>query len=115
MARYLYQAAYTSASWKTQISDPRDARQRVEPLAVELGGRLEEIYYSFGAFDVVAILEFPDDEAMAAFALAVAAGGAIAKAETTKLLELTAGQAAMRKAAAAAPKYQVPLREYART
>ncbi len=115
MARYLYQAAYTAPSWKTQINDPRDPNQRVEPLAKELGGRIESLYYAFGEHDVVAVLDLPDDEAMAAFALAVAAGGAIVHAKTTKLIEVSAGMSAMRKAGAAASKYVPPLREMART
>ena len=111
MARYLYQAAYTAPSWKTQIDDPRDPTQRVQPLVDELGGRIECLYYSFGEHDIVAIVELPDDEAMAAFALAVAAGGAVHAARTTKLLDVDAGIAAMRRAKSVAAKYAPPLRE----
>ena len=115
MARYLYQAAYTVAAWQAQLDTPRDPAQRVEPLAAELGGRLESIHYCFGEHDIVAVIELPDDEAMAAFALAVGAGGAVHSARTTKLLEVSAGLSAMRRAKAAGQKYVPPLREMART
>ena len=115
MARYLIQVGYTSPSWHTQLESPRDPLERVQPLAQDLGGRVHQIYYCFGEYDVIGVCEFPDDEAMAAFALAVAAGGATRSFATTKLLEVPQGLSAMRKAHAAAGKYVAPVKELART
>jgi uncharacterized protein with GYD domain len=54
-------------------------------MARSLGGELESYYFGFGDYDVLAILDLPDDEAAAAIALAVdVAGGAVAR--TTVLL-----------------------------
>jgi uncharacterized protein with GYD domain len=115
MARYLFQAAYSNASWRTQLERPQDPIDRVQPLAQKLGGRIHDVYYSFGEYDVVAICEFPDDEAMAAFALAVAAGGATQGGRTTKLLETSAGLSAMRKAQGAASSYTAPIGQLTHT
>jgi len=115
MAYYLAQVGYTGPSWKTQIESPRDPFERVQPLAQELGGRIHQMYYCFGEYDLVAIAEFPDDEAMAAFALAVGAGGATRCFATTKLLDVQGGLSAMKRAQAAAGKYVPPVKEYART
>ena len=111
MARYLAQVAYTSPSWRTQLESPRDPIERVQPLAQELGGKIQQLYYCFGEYDVIAICEFPDDEAMAAFALAVAAAGAVRAFATTKLLDVQQGLNAMRRAEAASGKYIAPIKE----
>jgi uncharacterized protein with GYD domain len=115
MARYMAQVGYTSPSWRTQLESPRDPIERIQPLAQELGGRIQQVYYCFGEYDLVAICEFPDDEAMAAFALTVAAAGATRTFVTHKLLDVQQGLNAMRRAEQAASKYTPPLKEMART
>jgi uncharacterized protein with GYD domain len=50
---------------------------RARELARSLGGDIARFYMTMGAYDLVAILEMPDDEAAAAFALKSAAGGHI--------------------------------------
>ena len=75
MPKYLIESTYT--------------REGIEGIrtkgARSLGGELEAYYFSFGEYDVLALLDFPDDEAAATVAVAVdAAGGAIAR--TTVLL-----------------------------
>jgi len=42
--------------------------------------------YPFGEYDVLVVLEAPDDTTAASIALAVAAGGAVKSAKTTRLL-----------------------------
>lgn len=43
-------------------------------MAQSLGGKVESYYFELGEYDVLAILDLPDDEAAAAVALAVDAG-----------------------------------------
>ncbi len=62
------------------------------------GGRLESAYYAFGDYDVVAIVEVPDNVSAAAFSLALNAGGALKAAKTTPLMTVEEGMEAMRKA-----------------
>ena len=87
MALYLYQASYTSESVAAQIEHPQDRIAYVSTMMQGRGFTLVSGGYSMGEYDVVAICEADDDETMAAFALALAAGGAIRAARTTKLLD----------------------------
>ena len=75
MARYLFQATYTSEAWAAQVQNPQNRVEVVRPVVERLGGRFECVYYAFGEYDLVAILEMPDNVSMAAIALAVSAGG----------------------------------------
>jgi uncharacterized protein with GYD domain len=61
---------------------------------------------AFGEYDIVAICDVPDDEAMSAVAMAIAAGGAAKASKTTRLMTGEQGVAAMRKAEAVAQVYR---------
>ena len=76
MAHYLIQAAYTSDAWAAMVKDPQDRIEAVRPVVESLGGRVVAGYLAFGEYDITAIVELPDNEAAAAFAMAAAAGGA---------------------------------------
>ncbi len=41
----------------------------------KLGGKMKEVYWTLGPYDVVAIVEAPDDETATAFALGTASQG----------------------------------------
>jgi uncharacterized protein with GYD domain len=82
----MYQATYTPESVAAQISNPQDRIEAVRPAIEALGGKILVGGYPFGEYDVLAVYEAPDDIAAAAFALAVAAGGAVRSAKTTRLL-----------------------------
>jgi uncharacterized protein with GYD domain len=100
MARYLFQASYTSGAWEAQVSNPQNRIEVIRPVIERLGGRLESAYLSFGDYDVVVIAEMPDAISAAAFSLATAAGGALKAIKTTPLLTIEEGIEAMKKAAA---------------
>lgn len=86
MPLYLYQAAYTSESIAAQIKNPQDRIKAVTPAVEALGGRIVTGGYPFGDYDVLIVMEAPDDATAAGLALAVAAGGAARAAKTTRLL-----------------------------
>jgi uncharacterized protein with GYD domain len=86
MPLYLYQAAYTSESLAAQIKAPQDRIEAVRPAFEGIGGKILAAGYPFGEYDVIVIFEAPSDTAAASLALAVAAGGAVRSAKTTKLL-----------------------------
>lgn len=86
MPLYLYQAAYTAESLAAQIKQPVDRLEVVNKQLESSGGRIVSGGYGFGVFDVVALLEAPDDTTAAAVAIAIGAGGAVKSAMTTKLL-----------------------------
>jgi hypothetical protein len=58
-------------------------------------------FYRFGEYEYVAILAFPDDEAAAAFTMAVSAAQGVKEIRTTPLMPFPASVAAMKQAAAA--------------
>jgi len=94
--RYLYQLAYTSENWATQLKNPENRIEKVRPAVEQLGGKIVDAYYSFGEYDIVLVLDFPDNTSAAAFALAVASGGAAKAAKTTPLMTIEEGMEAMR-------------------
>ncbi|HWG61883.1 MAG TPA: GYD domain-containing protein [Streptosporangiaceae bacterium] len=86
MTLYMYQASYTAESVAAQIKKPEDRLEAIKPALAALGGKILAGGYPFGDYDVVALYEAPDDTAAASFALAIAAGGAVKSAKTTRLL-----------------------------
>ena len=98
MPLYMFQAAYTSEAWAAQISTPQNRIEQVRPAIERLGGRILSAYYAFGEYDVVVIIEAPDNISIAALALAVAAGGAMKAQKTTILMSIEDGLAAIRRA-----------------
>ena len=86
MPKYLIQASYKTAGAKGLLKDGgMKRRAMIEELAEGLGGKLETFYFAFGETDVFAIMDLPDDVAIAAAALAINASGAAA-CKTTVLL-----------------------------
>lgn len=106
MALYLYQLSYTADSWKAQLQSPQDVRTRVAAAAEKLGGKLVHAWYSFGEYDLTAILEYPDNVSVAAASMLVLAGGALKSGKTTPLMTIEEGLAAMQKAGEAAGSYK---------
>lgn len=100
MALYMYQGAYTPESWAAQLADPQNRVEAVGKAVCEsVGGRLIGGWLSFGEFDIVLIMEVPDNVSIASIGMAVAAGGAMKSSNTTVLMTGEDGVAAMRKAA----------------
>jgi uncharacterized protein with GYD domain len=108
MARYLFQLAYTPEAWAVQLKDPKDRVEIVRPVVERLGGRFEAVYFAFGDYDIVALVEAPDNVSAAALSLAVSAGGAAKAVKTTPLMTIDEGLQAMRKGAEAAALYRPP-------
>ena len=100
MPAYLVQVSYTGDAWSTQLDNPTNVLDRVGPVVERLGGKVEAAYYTFGEYDLVAIVQFPDNASAAALSLAASAGGAIKGYRTTPLMDIDEGMEAMRKAAA---------------
>jgi uncharacterized protein with GYD domain len=106
MAHYLFQVSYTAAAWAAFLKNPQDRSKAVQGAIEELGGKVEGFWLSFGESDIVGVIQMPDNVSAAAFAIAVAAGGACKSVKTTPLLTMDEGQAAMKKAAGS--KYRPP-------
>jgi uncharacterized protein with GYD domain len=99
MAQFMVQVAYTSEAWKMLIQNPQNRLEMVRPVLEELGGNLEDGWFAFGEYDLVAIVNLPDNTSAAAFSLAASAGGALKAIKTTPLMSIDEGVKAMRMAA----------------
>ena len=98
MALYMYQAAYTAESMAAQIKEPHDRIEAVRPGLEALGAKILVGGYPFGDYDVLVIYEAADDTTAASVAMAVAAGGAVKSARTTRLLSGQEWTESLRKA-----------------
>jgi uncharacterized protein with GYD domain len=72
------------------VSKFKDAPQRAKAAAEQaekMGVRLKDVYWTLGEYDVVSIIEAPDDGTVMSFLLAIGAQGNV---RTTTLRALTA-------------------------
>jgi uncharacterized protein with GYD domain len=106
MPYYLIQTAYTPESWAKMITNPQDRAELVRPAIEGMGGRIDTAYISFGEYDFVTIVEFPDNVSAAAFSISVSAKGGVKSFKTTPLMGMDEAQGAMVKAGSSA--YEPP-------
>jgi len=107
MPHYMYQIAYTPESWAAQVKNPQNRVETVGKAACEaVGGKLIGGWLCFGEYDAMLIVDVPNEESMAAIALAVAAGGALKAGKTTLLMTGAQGVNALKKADAVAKVYR---------
>jgi uncharacterized protein with GYD domain len=98
MPHYLIQLGYRPDAWDAMIDHPQNRLEAVTPALEKLGGRFVDGYLSFGEFDLVAIVEMPDNVSAAAFSIAVEGGGAVEQYRTIPLLTMDEAVQAMQKA-----------------
>ena len=106
MPAYMFQVTYTREAWAAQIKNPSNRLGAVAEMIRDSGGKVVASYYAFGPKDVVIIAEMPDNTATAAFAISVAASGAVSSLETTVLMSPEEGLAAIK--AAGKSSYRPP-------
>jgi uncharacterized protein with GYD domain len=106
MSLYMLQFSYTHEAWSALTKNPTDRSQAVRTLAQQLGGKLVGLYYCYGEYDGVALLEAPDDTTATAIVLAAITPGHLKANKTTKLFTPEETMAAMRKAGTTS--YQAP-------
>jgi uncharacterized protein with GYD domain len=106
MPLYLTKFSYTPETWAKLISNPEDRRQAAQSYIESVGGKLHGFWYAFGEHDGYNLFEAPDDVSMAAVALAIGGGGALASIETTVLMSVDDTIEALRKASEI--KYRAP-------
>lgn len=109
MPLYLFQGRYAPAAIKAMIEDPQDRKIAASAMVEAVGGKLLDMYFCFGSDDFIAIIEAPDDKAMAAGSMLVGSSGAFSGGSTTKLMTTADAKEAMRLAQDAASSYTSPL------
>ncbi|MFD0124292.1 GYD domain-containing protein [Streptomyces virginiae] len=98
MPLYLSRFSYTPETWARLIVRPEDRAQAAQAYIESVGGKLHGFWYAFGTHDGYNLWEAPDNVSMAAVALAISGGGALASFETTVLLTVDETMDALRKA-----------------
>ena len=115
MARYLLELAYTPEAWAAQLESPQNRMEAVKPVLEALGARFESMYYAFGEYDLVGVVEAPDNMSAAAASIAFSAGGALKSVRTTPLMTVEEGIEALRKGYRAFQVYKPPSGRTAQT
>jgi len=95
MAHYMIQAAYTNDAWGRLVQRPEDRAEALRPVVQRLGGQLLAWYYSFGDYDVMALVELPNNVNAAALSMAAAPAEAVRAVRTTPLMTPDEGFDAM--------------------
>ena len=106
MPLYMFKGSYTTDSLKAMVDSPQDREAAAGKMIEALGAKLVAMYFCFGKEDVIAIIEAPDDETMAAGALVVGASGSMSGGGTTKLMTSSEAMAAMTRAGTATGSYK---------
>ena len=69
----------TLMNWTDQgvrtVRDTVDRRGQADELAQKHGATIEEVYWTVGPYDIVTIVEAPDDESVTAMLLELGSGG----------------------------------------
>lgn len=98
MASFLLQVAYTPEAMAAMVATPQNRIDALKPVFKKLGGKMTQAWFAFGEYDILAVMELPDNVSAAAFAFAVSAGGACKAVKTTPLMAIADGLKAMKKA-----------------
>lgn len=106
MPFYMFQGRYSAAAIKAMVDNPQDREAAARPLIEAVNGKLHHLFFCFGSEDVLALIEAPNDEAMASIALTVGASGAFSGGATTKLMTSAEAMKAMAGAKTAAASYK---------
>ena len=98
MPFYLTRFSYTPETWARLVRNPEDRRAAAQQYIESVGGKLHGFWYAFGDDDAYTLWEAPDNQSMAATAIAISAGGALSSLHTTVLLTVEETLAALQKA-----------------
>ncbi len=108
MSYYLYQLSYSKEAIKALVANPSDREAAARKLIEALGGKLHHLFFAFGQYDVICLIEGPDDKFAMAGAAAVASAGTVSASSTVKLMTAADAMAAMAMAGKAMGAYKAP-------
>jgi uncharacterized protein with GYD domain len=74
MATYIALSNFTDQGIRN-VKDSTKRADAVKDAAKKFGASMTQIYWTLGHYDLVAIIEAPDDKSATAFALAIGAAG----------------------------------------
>jgi uncharacterized protein with GYD domain len=101
-----------------KLKDPQKSVEIVSQLLHPLGGSFESVYLAFDEYDIVAIMDVPDNVTAAAISMVVSAGGSVKAIKTTPLMTIDEAIQAIVVAAVQRinqdNRWHVPLKSYKR-
>ena len=106
---YLFQWKYKDEAIKAMVEGPQDRPAELRKAVEAFGGRVHQFFFTFGDYDGISIVEFPNNEKCAACALTLTGAGANSILRTTVLLTANEGQAAMLQASSVQSGYRPPV------
>lgn len=99
MAKYLIHATYSAEGFKGVIKDSASGRKaEVEKAMASVGAKLEAMYFSFGDYDLVLIVDAPDNATLMSVGLSACSTG-LARTSTIPLLTVEEADQAIKKSA----------------
>ena len=108
MSFYLFEASYSADAIKAMVDQPQDREAAARGIFEALGGTLHQFFFALGDWDIVTIIEVPDDKTMVAGSLIISASGNFSKVSTTKLMTASEAMEAMGTAKDVASAYTPP-------
>jgi uncharacterized protein with GYD domain len=86
MAKYLFEGSYTVDGIKGVLKEGGTGRREAVSAALKgMGGKVDAMYFAFGATDVYVIVDAPDNVTAAALAMGISSTGTVG-VKTTVLL-----------------------------
>jgi uncharacterized protein with GYD domain len=85
MPRYMVQFSYSPEAWTSLIRHPQSRAEGLDSMLQELGARLVDMYFYYGEWDGLVIIEAPDDTT---FVASLLAGNAPGHLRATKISRL---------------------------
>ena len=76
MATYIALSSFTDQGIRS-VKDTTKRAEAVQAAAAKLGVKMTQIYWTLGRYDVVSVIEAPDDASLTAFELSIGAAGNI--------------------------------------
>ena len=95
MVFYLYQRSYSQAAIKAMVANPSDREAAARKLKEAQGGKQHHPFFAFGAYDLICVIDGPDDTFMLAASAAVGSAGTASSSSTVKLITAAHAVAAM--------------------
>lgn len=74
MGTYIALSSFTDQGVRS-IKDTTKRADAVQEAAKKFGAKMTQIYWTLGKYDLIAVIEAPDDESATAFSLAIAGAG----------------------------------------
>lgn len=108
MPWYMTQATVSRETVQSLLSKPEDRSVAIARLMEAHGAKLHHMFWAMGDHDIVSIAEAPNDEAVLAALMTVAAGGAASNIKTTKLFPVSETLDVLRQAGAKSGSYSPP-------